>query len=244
MKRALCALFVLSLALAVRAEEPASADPEARALLDEAIAAANAVRSVRLSAEIMPTGAAVNFMPASEGTSVKVGWRRSLPAKFLSRVSTWKPGSDEKTELTGGGDGDTYFLIDHVTKKAYADMDPLVMGSGGYTLQTLGMNDFVSDTPFENEQKARELELEGEEEIDGEPCLKLRAVYGDGQEAVWYFSKADKLPRKSVYFFSGAMGEGSYSNTITKLEIDPEVDADLFTFQLPGGYEQIDDFAP
>ena len=148
--------------------------------------------------------------------------------------------------ITGGGDGEMFFLVDHQTKRAYSDMDPNVFGSGGRALNAVRMLEFVHDTPFDDEINAETVELQGIEEIGGVPCHKIRVVYGSGQgESIWFFSKEDFLPRRRVRVINDPQrGEGSIEVTITELEIDPEIGADRFALQLPEGYEKIDDFAP
>ena len=81
----------------------------------------------------------------AEGTAVLDGWVEEMgtPAAYYAHVKTRKRGSDETLELTGGGNGDMYFVIDHGTKKGYEDMDPNVMGSGGQALGGVQMLEFV-----------------------------------------------------------------------------------------------------
>jgi outer membrane lipoprotein-sorting protein len=104
----------------------------------------------------------------------------------------------------------------------------------------------VHDRPFDDELNADTIELVGEEEVDGEPCYKIRVVYSGGQgESIWLFSKNDYLPRRRVRVFNVPdQGEGSIEITVSNLQIDPEVDDSMFTAKLPKGYEEIDDFAP
>ena len=107
------------------------------------------------------------------------------------------------------------------------------------------MAEFVADNPFDDEIGAETVELQGEEEVGGEPCYKIRVVYGAGQgESIWFFSKNDYLPRKRIQVFETPQGEGTIERTITDVKVDPQIDPSLFTLKLPDGYEQIDDFAP
>jgi len=149
-------------------------------------------------------------------------------------------------EVTGGGNGDMFFLIDHGAKKAYEDMDPGVMGTTGRSLQAAGMLEFVHNAPFDDELNAEGVELEGEETVAGEPCHKIHVKYAGGAgESIWFFSKNDYLPRRRVQIFNiPGQGEGTLEITITKLEVNIEPEDDLFSMKLPEGYEQIDDFAP
>jgi hypothetical protein len=221
-------------------------DATAVSILEQVDQATRAVTSVRYTAVSEPSGVAVNFVSAAEGETVMSGWGGNLPEKFRTSVKTTTPGSEEQIELTGGGNGDTYFLIDHTTKKAYADMDPGVLGSSARAIQGFGMVEFVHEAPFDDELGAPTIELLEEVEIHGEACHQIRVVYGGGQgESIWAFSKSDYLPRKRVRVFSiPGQGDGRLENTILGLEVDPQIDPAVFEFKLPAGYEQIDDFAP
>ncbi len=243
MRYLLVFLLVLPLAGYVAAvdDEPQPSSAEALEILKKADAAIKAIKSVRMSGTARPEGSAVNFMKPAEGTTLMVGWAGNIPQKFYSEV---KIVTDEgTTRLTGGGDGDTYFIIDHADKKAYEDMDPGVLGSHGNTLQSIAVVEFVHDAPFDQEMES-DLKLLPEETVGGEPCYRIFVVYpGGGQESVWYFSKKDYLPRRRIQKWDFG-GGGSVDKLVTKLEINPEIEPSLFKMKLPKGYEQIDDFAP
>ncbi len=244
-------LLLLGGAVAAQQEEPAAAapvtrDPAALELLRKADAATKAVSGVHYSATATPSGVAVNFAAAAEGETWMEGWAGRFPARFLARLKTRKPGSDEAVELTAGGNGDQYFLLDHATKKAYVDIDPGVFGSAGRSIFGFTMIEFVHDAPFDDELGAEVVELLEEKEVAGEPCHQVRVVYGGGQgESVWLFAKRDLLPRARVQRFTiPGQGDGALERTISGLEVDPQMDPTRFEFRLPEGYQRIDDFAP
>jgi outer membrane lipoprotein-sorting protein len=255
MKRALCLLACLLLIGFVLAddaeptnekEEESARSPAALEILKQVDAAIKAVHSVRYDATLQSSGAATRFAAPAEGSAVMVGWNRGMPEKFYANVKTRKEDSEEIVELTGGGNGDMYFLIDHGTKKAYEDMDPAVLGSASRALSNFGMIEYVHDAPFDHEIDAEGLELLGEETIDGEACYKVHVEYGAGRgESTWFFSKKDLLPRRRVQQFSiPGMGDGVIETQISRLEVNVEPDESLFRMELPEGYAQIDDFAP
>lgn len=255
MKRsALVLLLVLCPTLAAFAEDakddPAAArSPEAMEILKKADAAARKVRAARFHSTSTPTGIVVNFVGPSEGEGVVEGWDEVLegPRKFWSHVKTQPPGSDEAKEITGGGDGETYFLIDHSTRKAYEDMDPAVMGSNGTAVFFVGFAQFVHPAPYERDLDSEKVELLGKEEVAGEECYKVRTTYAGGAESgsTWYISTSDLLPRKRVRHYEvPQQGKGDLVVTLTRLEVDPDIEAGLFKMKLPEGYEQVDDFAP
>jgi hypothetical protein len=236
----------------VLAQEPETAkdedtrSPEALAILEKVDTAIKAVHSVRYTATLEATGVATRFATPAEGTSVLVGWTGRGAEEFYHHLNTRPADSDEVVELTAGGNGDTFFLIDHSTKKAYEDMDPNVLGSGARAIRNFGMIEFIADKPFEDELGADGLELLGEETVGGEACYKIHVKYSGGQgESTWFFAKSDLLPRRRIRPFEiPGMGAGQVETVLTQVEVNIEPDKSLFVLKLPEGYEQIDDFAP
>lgn len=250
MKKRIVPFVLLILASASLAGQEAEVgdSPDPIEILKKVDAAIKAVNAVSYTAESMPTGIAVNFVSPAEGSAVLVGWNDAwnMPEKFYVHVKMTPPGAEQPVELTGGGDGDMFFLIDHTGKKAYEDMDPNVMGTQGNTLQAFGMREFVHSRPFDDELGAETVEYQGVESVRGEECHKVYVDYGPGRgQSTWLFAKSDYLPRRRVQHFTvPEQGDGTFAIEITKLEVDPEVDSSIFRMVLPEGYEQIDDFAP
>ena len=224
----------------------AAEDSEAVKLLKKVDAAVKAVHGVRFKGTAKPTGVVTNFVSAAEGEATMYGWSGGRPEKFYGRVKTTKPGTGEAMELTGGGDGEMYYLVDHVAKKAYEDMDPDVMGSGRQALASIGIDEFVHPSPFVDEISAETVELQGTETVAGVECHKVHIVYsGRRGTSTWFFSTEDLLPRRRIRHFTiPQQGEGTLEITVSDLEIDPEVGPDRFRMKMPEGYEKIDDFAP
>ena len=220
-------------------------DPEAIKILKRADAALRQVKAVKFKATAQPTGMATNFIAPAEGKGVMTGWTGEAPERFFAHVKTSHLGSEETVEISGGGDGETYFLVDHSNKKFYQDMDPGVMGSGRNSLGSIAMAEFVHPSPFSDEIEA-EVELAGTETIAGVECHRLEVVYGGRQgKSTWYISTEDSLPRRRVRHFDiPQQGEGTLEITITELVVNPELDPSIFQGQSPEGFEQVDDFAP
>lgn len=249
MRRAICLLIglcLVSFAFAQEEEAAAGEKPnEAIEILKKVDAAIKAVDSVRYDVTTKPEGIATNFISVAEGSATMKGWNGSIPEQFYAQVKTTMPGTEDPLELSGGGDGETFFIINHTTKKAYEDMDPGVMGSGARALQATAMLEFVHDTPFDDELNADSVELQGIEKVGEEECYKIYVVYAGGQgTTTWYFSKKDYLPRRRTRYFDLPEGKGSLEIVISNLETDPEVSPDLYKLQLPEGYEQVDEFHP
>lgn len=214
-------------------------------ILERADAAIKSVHSVRAEIKTEVSGVATNFVSAAEGTAVFVGWTGRGPEKSFRHVKTADPESGESVELTSGGNGETYFLINHNEKKGYEDMDPGVMGSSGRALGSFGMIEFVHDAPFDDELAAESVEYEGESDVAGEACHKIRVTYaGDQGSSTWFFSKKDFLPRRRIQHFNFQGQDGAVEINLSKLETNIEPGDDLFRMKLPEGYVQIDDFAP
>ncbi len=240
----LLGLILAGPGLAEETAAEATRSPEALELLKQADAAIKKVTSVSYQVTSQPSGIAENFGSAAQGESIMVGWNGATPDKFYSHVETQRDG--ETVELTAGGNGDMYFIIDHQTKKAYEDMDPGVLGSSARALQGLGMVEYVHDNPFDDELDADAIELREEVAVAGEECYQIHVTYAGGRgESTWFFAKKDLLPRRRVRHFSiPGQGAGSIEINVSKLETNLELDESLFVLKLPEGYEQIDDFAP
>jgi outer membrane lipoprotein-sorting protein len=250
MKKLIVPIVLLLAASASLAGDEAAAEesPDPIEILKKVDAAIKAVEAVSYSAKSTPTGIAVNFVSPAEGSAVLVGWNDAwgMPEKFWVHLKTTPPGSKEAVELTGGGNGDMFFLVDHTDKKAYEDMDPNVFGTSGNTLQAFGMREFVHNHPFDDEIGAETVEYQGVETVRGEECHKVYVEYGPGLgKSTWLFAKSDYLPRQRIRHFTiPEQGDGTLAIEVTKLEINPELDPSVFRLDLPEGYEQIDDFAP
>jgi len=65
------------------------------------------------------------------------------------------------------------------------------------------------------------------------------------QEATWYFSKKDFLPRGRIDTFrQEGQPEAGQKKLLKNLKADPNIDEKAFALQLPEGYTKTDDFAP
>lgn len=249
MKRTIGILLVLAVlvlpAWAEGEEAKTERSPEAIEILEKVDAAIKKIDSVAYKAKTEATGDLAAGMGEASGSVVMKGWNGGMPNHFRVHVTAKQPDSEEPVEMTAGGNGDSYFLLDHAGKKGYEDMDPGVLGSAGGQLIGFAMIEFVHDRPFDDELAGETVTLLEEMEIAGEPCYAVDVFYSGGRgHATWYFSKNDYLPRRRVQHISGERGEGTIVRTVMDLKIAPETDASLFTMKLPEGFEQIDDFAP
>ncbi len=220
----------------------AEQQPEAIEILKKVDAAAKAVESVRYEARTEGEGAA-QFAPV-EGEVVMSGWTGNRPKLMFARAKT-TDAEGKPVEVSGGGNGDEFFVMDHGKKKAWVDMDPAVFGTTGQPLGQLLMAEFVHGAPFDDELGADTVEIVGKETIAGEPCTTIRVLYSGGRgESIWSFSDEDFLPRRRVVVFSGPQGDGKVIRTITSIDTSPKLDQALFALNAPEGFETIEDFAP
>lgn len=235
------------------AEGAAAAENSAKALeiFKKADEAASKVTSARFKATLTTSGLWAQFAGATEGECLMEGWDEELqkPRKFWSEITTQPPGASETTKLTGGSNGDTFYLIDHSTKKAYEDLDPAVQGTHGGTLLMVGFGSLMTPDPYEKDLASKSLELLGKEEVAGVECYQIKVEYENDPRnetsSVWSISTEDFLPRKRTRSFQFGPGNiGGVEITLHKLEVNPKIDPGLLTLKLPKGYEQIDDFAP
>ncbi|MEK6797571.1 MAG: hypothetical protein AABZ12_01250 [Planctomycetota bacterium] len=215
-------------------------------ILKKADDATKALESVKYVAATEGVEANAPKMPKVEGTVVLSGWNNGAPQKWFYNITVQAPGSTEKKEVVAGTDGETYFVIDKQNKKVYADIDPAVLGSTGRMIRGITMLEYVHPTPFSDELNGEKQELVGSATIGNEECYEIFVKYkGPAQEAHWFFSKKDFLPRQAIRLFQNPAGErGGTKLTVTLLTPDPKLDEAAFKLVVPDGFEKIDDFAP
>lgn len=246
MRRCGWAVFSLLLACLPVAADESQRSAEALAILEKVDAAAKAVSSVRYGLTVERGGAASELAGPSESEVVMSGWTGNIPQKFFMRVKGTRQDGETPLDVSAGGNGDTFFLVDHQTKKGYEDIDPGVLGSDTALLFGAAMIEFVHATPFNDELNGERVELLGTETIGVVECYKIDVVYAGGRgHSTWWFGKADHLPRQRLRHLTlGDGGEGTIQLTVRDLDTSPDFDDATFAMALPEGYEQIDDFAP
>lgn len=215
-------------------------------ILKKADEATKAVKTIKYEATAKGLGASESRAGVVEGTVVLVGWTGGGPEKWFYDVKMSQPGSTDTRQAQAGSDGDTFFLVDVREKKAYEDIDPAVLGTlGGVMRRGITMAEFVHPTPFSDEINGEKHELKGVTDVAGEKCYEIVVKYaGTPQEAHWFFSTTDLLPRRVDRWFEPRAERGGAQLIITKLWVDPKLEERQFKLVLPEGFEKIDDFAP
>lgn len=221
------------------------------AILKKADAATGAMQAVRYDVTIEGTGV---FEPRgkSEVTITAAGAQRDgggryAPEKYVADAKVTLPGSQEPLKISGGTDGETYFVVHHATRTAYEDIDPTVMGNSGQVFAAGFMIEFLIPKPLNDEITGKTQELTGIKQIAGEDCYEIHVVYAAERapEATWYFAKKDFLPRRRIDHCKLQDGrEGTVVKTISNLVANPKLAEDAFQLKLPENYTKTDDFAP
>lgn len=229
-----------------RSNDPDSKAAEAAlAILKRADDATKAVKLIRYDAKWEGSGWAESRTWKLDGTVIAGKGSDDKPQVFLIVLAAQSPGSSEKREYTAGFDGTTYFMIDTKRKLVYEGTNGTAMGQGGRIAQVLAMIEFTYPTPFADELKGQKALLMGTETIGGEECHHVLVVYKNGQEAEWYFSTKDYLPRRVDRIVKNSAGETAKRiRTITNLVVDPQLPEETFKGQLPEGFKKTDEFAP
>ncbi len=220
--------------------------PEAIEILKKVDQATKNVKSVRYDAEFTPIGTTADQLPKVRGRVVAANADGTMSNRFVCHSRMKPPGSDGVQAYTVGSDGDIFYLIDESKKTVYADIDRQVLGRTGQLAAAINMREWAHPTPFADEIKAREVELQGLVKIGGVECYKIHVVYrGQGGEAVWYFSTKDHLPRRCdrVINFAPA-APGGTQLVLTNVVPNVKVDHDSFKLVIPDGFERTDRFAP
>ena len=217
-------------------------------IVKKADEATKAVKAVRYQGSMQTEGGAAERYRLCEGSAVFEKNAKSELGRSRVEVSGRVGKAPETRRVVVGTDGENSYMIDHDAKTAYVDVDPMVQGSGRTLAAGVLMLEYAHPRPFSDEINAKDHKYEGIEKVGDVECHKVSLAYANApQKAVWYFGKNDFLPRKVIrQFVDQASGEvqGSTTQTVTKLEVDPKLTGDEFKFTLPEGYKKSDDFAP
>lgn len=242
--RSIAACFILALCSATLAQD--LSDP--KKVLEKSREALKATKVVAYDATIEATEWVKQAVPNVTGKAVVGELMQYEIPQFYCDVQIKRADAAEAVAFQGGCNGDKYFLIDPKTKKAYEDMDPVVMGSNGRDLQRLALREFYDKEPFKAELEAEKAELRETTDVGGESCYQVYvALKGSPKAIAWDISKKDHLPRRVTRWYAPREGEGpdgTSQMTITKLQIDPKFPKDPFVLRVPEGYTKSDEFAP
>ncbi len=215
-------------------------------ILKRADAATRAVESVKYTALHKGLRSAESEMPVVEGTVILSGWSGRAVVKWYADVKVTYPDTGKVEELSGGSDGEKSFFIDKGTKTAYEANTVEVSGSRRRWVEVLILNEYVHAAPFTDEIAAERTELIGITKVGEVECYEVHVKYtGTKQEARWFFSTKDFIPRRVDRYFTGLVGgRGGRQLVVSSLEVDPKLTEDTFRLALPEGFARTDGKAP
>jgi len=242
MRRTIIALFTVLAPVVCLAAD--LTDPTE--ILNKANDATKQTKIVSYNATFKATGAVEAKSPAVSGSVIMTRMKNNAPENFFVKGKVQEPGSSDVKEVTAGGNGEKFFVIDMQSKKAYEDIDQAVMGKTGRPLTRLFMLELVHPAAFDDEIKGETKELKGSAKVGDVDCYQIYVKYAQPDlEANWYIAKSDFLPRKVERIFKTQDGEKAGMDlTISDLNTSPKTDADTFKLKLPEGFTKVDDFAP
>jgi hypothetical protein len=217
------------------------------AILRKVDKATKAVKAVRYEGRFSASGVGGKQMPTATGTAAFAGGLEDGFETYRFDVHLSWNNEVQGRHLTTGGNGQRFYLLDWDKKLAYENTDEQVIGSDGQKSKWfLTVIEFIHPTPFTHEIEAKRVELKDSAQVGDVDCDVIHVVYGvNGQEATWFFGKADHLPRRVIRSFPIGIGRRAVRDyTITNLEVDPEFAEDEFVLNLPEGFKKTDQFAP
>jgi len=210
----------------------------AHQILERADAATKKVKSVKYSLHAQRTDVSDRLASKLSGTVIMSGWHRGHPAKFRYEVETRPGGSDETATVVVGYDGEQFWALNMRDKKIFAGEDLASIGAYQMLVEFFPVTEFVLSEPFGDELHARKQEFLGTAKVNGEPCAKIHTIYSNpGQEATWYISTKDYLPRRVDRLIIDPDGASlTRSSVISDLVVDPEVDEQVFSLTIPSDF--------
>lgn len=211
---------------------------DAKQILVQADQSIRAVHSVRYHVTLVPDKSAAPFVAKAEGWVTLSGWGIGTTQSFRYDIRAQRLGSKNPINITVGGDGHQFFRANHNTKRAWRGSDRAVLGASGRTTSPVEMHEFVHPKPFRDELRARSHVLLEPRTIAGVPCYSVKIAYERRtEEAIWYFSKEDLLPRGVKRITKSLGGERrTWEVLVSKLTVNPTLKADAFTYEPPAGY--------
>jgi outer membrane protein assembly factor BamB len=227
-----------------RTDEPPGALTDPLEILQRVDAACKAVSAVKYDIAVEPSGALLRYIGKLEATISAAGVLNQTPERFRVEAQATLPGTTQSRKITGGSNGDVYYVIDHTNKRAHADLELRVMGAYARPILAGMMNEYLVAEPFTDEINSPTKELKGSRTIGGEDCYEVYVVYQDERapKSTWYFSKKDFLPRaRHDEYALGDAGTGWLKRTVTNLVADPQFERGTFELKLPEGYSRTDE---
>lgn len=219
---------------------------KARDVLEQADAAARKLKSVKYTLRAQRLDVPPERSSRLEGTAIVVGWNGETPNKFRYEVKTWPGGGGEPATVIVGYDGEQYWALNMRDKKAFTGETIESIGAYQLLVSFFPIHEFVLPAPFGDEIIANRQEYMGTATVEGELCDQVHVAYRSGaQEATWYFSVKDHLPRRVDRRLSDPAGAiVTRGSVITEVVADPELSDDTFTLIIPESFVKMDGAVP
>lgn len=203
-------------------------------------AALSLISSVKY--DILVEGHGENKSRVIKAKTTLLGYANRLPKYFKVELDYQGSNPQSSKKLSGGSDGNEFYIIDHLEKTFKRDIESNLLGSNFNTILQGVVNSFVSIVPMNIEKTAKKKTLKGIKNIDGVNCYEISFLfpqYGN-YEIIWYFSIKSFLPKakKTSYTMKNGKIAGFYS-TISKMVINPKLSMESFKFSEPKEYKQI-----
>jgi hypothetical protein len=149
------------------------------------------------------------------------------------------PDKSESVRVTGGSDGNKYYLIDPAAKTVHCDFEFGIFGRFAQAVYGGLVAEFLIDEPFDSEIECPDKILKGIVDVEGEPCYKIVIRYANEQntETTWWISTRDYMPRKRTDISDMENGErGGRTYTLTDVVVNPPLKSNSFTLEVPEGF--------
>jgi len=239
MERATRKRFWYSLTAAALLAAPGAGEAvDPQAVLNDAISALKALRTVRYEATGRVEGVLAAQMSNISGTvtMVAVPGADFPKVRIDAQVTRPKETTSQRVELAS--DGKTIMLVDH-GQRTYAKLDLPAGQSLLSHVIGLFVSDFTSRAPLEREARATTLRYVGRERAGKDECDVIHALFPtENVESRWWFSRKDHLPRRIQRVINSPLGPTTLTISITSLDTVPTFREEDFRLEKPDGFTE------
>lgn len=228
---------VVLLVLASLSASAGANPPDARSVLDAAVAAAKAVKGLRYEAVGEASGILALHIPKMTGTVVIIRqadseWPKLRVDAEVSALDRQQPA----TKLELAHNGRIVTIADHAQRSYAAQNLPQGAALLARSLPLL-IRELASTPPYERETAAETIEHLGVETLDGVECDVIRVAYGQNEgETRWHIARSDHLPRRVERLIAVSGNKTSLTTVLSGIEADPDVSDSIFRVAKPAGF--------
>ncbi len=207
-------------------------------ILKHVDAATRAVDRIRYTVHLEGRGALAPMAGALDMTVTAEGQQEGMPKMFLAEAKATLPGAPGPLELRCGSDGKEFYIVNPFQKQIHHDLEAGVLGRMGNSVRQGMFVEFNYPAPFNDEIHAPKIELLAGKTINGVDCYEIRLSFAGNQEGstTWYMGKQDLLPRARLDEFKQNGQDAGVWKEISKLELNPQLPADVYALPKLEGY--------